>query len=130
MAGRKDMVAGPGAGIRSAIAQAEKVGGRKEHAILKEKLSMQENVLGDVYYELATMYARQKLYPEAIDAYEQTIRHTSEHPRAYYHLGLLYEYQEKNSRKALHYFKKCLLLDLGAEVRRNVQKLIKVVGEK
>ena len=102
---------------------------KKENVLLKE-LGAQKNTLGDVYYELATAYVRQELYSKAIDAYELAIQHTSMHPDAYYHLGLLYEYEGKNSRKALHYLKKCLALDLGSAIRRNVETLIEVIGAK
>lgn len=93
----------------------------------QEKIETLEDALGEAYYKLGTQYTKGKSYTKAIEAYQQSLQYTSERPRAYYHLGLLYKYQENDSRKALSYFNQYLKWDPEPENKERVKKLIELM---
>jgi tetratricopeptide (TPR) repeat protein len=106
---------------------------RKELDELKNKFeAYKENVKEEkalLYFQLGLAYLKARLYDEAIDAYQKSILFDPNNSEVNYHLGLLYQYVEGDSEKAVYYLEKYLALKPDAKNRRRVKELIDILKE-
>jgi tetratricopeptide (TPR) repeat protein len=106
---------------------------RKELDDLKEKFQAYRESIKEekalLYFQLGLAYIKARLYDEAIDAYQKSILFNPNNPEVNYHLGLLYQYVDGDSKKAAYYLEKYLALKPDAKNRRRVKKLIDILKE-
>lgn len=94
---------------------------------LRKEIDMLRAELSGVYHELGNIYVQQKLYPEAIDAYQKSLRYDPANFKNYYHLGLLYEFSQDDTQQALLYLTKYLESNPPEQEKKKTQGLIKML---
>ncbi|MBU1122700.1 MAG: tetratricopeptide repeat protein [Candidatus Omnitrophota bacterium] len=110
----------------------------EENRELKSKLSAFTEALTDektknkkeksaLYEQLAAVYVKSKLYNEAIDAYKQSLALGASAPQIYYYLGLLYQYQRKDSKIAVECFREYLELDPYGKYNEKARDIMRVL---
>jgi tetratricopeptide (TPR) repeat protein len=99
---------------------------------LKEELFFLKKTLreekANLYEKLGTAYIKSKLYQEAIDAYNKSLKYNLQNPKVYYYLGLLYQYAEHNSQKATEFLKKYVKMAPQGEYVKKAKKLIEILS--
>lgn len=76
------------------------------------------------YYNLAVAYTEAKLYDEAVQAYESSLKFNPTSPDAHYNLGIIYDNIQKDQEKALLHYKRYLELKPDADDKDEVQSWI------
>jgi tetratricopeptide (TPR) repeat protein len=113
---------------------------RKDKAVKEDKLTKERNELRKkmaslqsglrkdkavYYYNLAVAYTKAKLYDEALEAYEASLKLNPDNAEAHYNLGLLCADVKDNPPKAIEHYNRYLELMPNADDRQEVQALIK-----
>ena len=107
---------------------------RNEKAIdekkeLQEKVSSLETTLQKeralYYYNLGVAYTQSKLYDEAVEVYEKSLKFNNDNPEAHYNLALLYDNFQQDSEKAISHYQKYLELKPDADDKEEVEDWIK-----
>ncbi len=94
---------------------------------LKESYQKQ---MASLYYYLGLAYTQAKIYPEAIKAYMASLEYEPDNFEAHYNLGLLYQYQENNSEKAVYHLRQSLRLDSSGQKRKTIEALIRTLAKR
>lgn len=106
----------------------------KEKKELEDKLSFvkesYQKQLASLYYYLGLAYTQAKIYPDAINAYTASLEYEPNNFEAHYNLGLLYQYQENNSEKAIYHLRQSLRLDSSGQKRKTIEALMKTLTTK
>lgn len=92
-----------------------------------EEISQKEKT--NLTQELGAAYTKAKLFPQAIDAYLNSLSLNPDNAEPHYNLGLLYQHSEGNTKKSLYHFKKYLELKPNAKNKKEVEYLITVITE-
>jgi len=94
----------------------------------KEKIDSLETTLQKeralYYYNLGVAYTQSKLYDEAVDVYEKSLKFNRDNPEAHYNLALLYDNFKQDSEKAILNYQKYLELKPDAEDKDEVEAFI------
>ncbi|UCD15478.1 MAG: tetratricopeptide repeat protein [Candidatus Omnitrophota bacterium] len=90
----------------------------------KEKNKKEKSAL---YAQLAASYVKAKLYNEAIEAYKKSLTLRADDPLIYYYLGLLYQYQRKDSKIAVECFREYLELEPYGKYNEKARDLINIL---
>jgi len=100
----------------------------KEKKELQKKISSLEITLQKeralYYYNLGVAYTQSKLYDEAVDVYEESLKFNYDNPEAHYNLALLYDNFKQDSEKAILHYKKYLELKPDADDEEEVKAWI------
>lgn len=97
----------------------------KEKAGLEKKINTLNNTLRKeralFHYNLGVAYTQAKLYDEAIEAYEKSLKFYPANPEAHYNLGLLYHNIKQDPEKAVQHYRKYLELKPDSEDKEEVK---------
>jgi len=101
----------------------------KEKEKLKRKMILVGNILKKerslYHYNLGVAYSQAKLYDEAIEEYEKSLKYGSLNADAHYNLGLLYENIKKVPERAIEHYRKYLEIKPDAADKEEVVGWIK-----
>lgn len=82
-----------------------------------------------VYQLLGVAYTQMKKYDLAIDAYKRSLKHNHKNPTAHYNLGMLYQYNRSDSKKAVYHLSYYLALNPDAVDKKETAFIIKRLSE-
>lgn len=98
---------------------------QQERQELLAKLSSLEETIrnerGLYHYNLAVAYTQAKLYDEAVDSYNESLKYNPDNAEAFYNLGLLYENFKGDPDFAIRCYSKYLELKPDALDKEEVQ---------
>jgi tetratricopeptide (TPR) repeat protein len=113
--------------LKSTLSKKEVEIDRLREELMLFKKNMREEK-ADLYEKLGTAYIKSKLYQEAINAYNQSLKYNPHNPKVYYYLALLYQYAEHNSGKATEFLKKYVEMAPQGEYAKKAEKLIEILS--
>lgn len=82
-----------------------------------------------VYQLLGVAYTQIKRYDIAIDAYKRSLRYNFKNPTVHYNLGMLYQYNRSDSKKAIYHLSYYLSQNPDAVDKKEVKFIIKRLSE-
>ncbi|MCX5665633.1 MAG: tetratricopeptide repeat protein [Candidatus Omnitrophica bacterium] len=110
----------------------------QDEKLAKEKKALEKKVIktavaiknerGVYHYNLGVAYAQAKLYGEAIEEYEKSIKFDPDNADTYYNLGVLYETVEADTEKAIANYRRYLELNPAPEDIDEIRGRIKRLG--
>ena len=107
---------------------------KKTNEELEQRAASSENSLkvegGRLYQELGTAYTKAKLFDLAIEAYLAALKFNPNNAEVHYNLGLLYKHYKDDSKKAVYHLEKYLQLSSDTANKKEVEYLIKMLGER
>lgn len=120
--------------VEQRLADLEKKGSAQQGKLLIEKDAWKKKAVflgktlqkerGLYHYNLGVVYSQAKLYDEAIEEYEKSLKFNLSNPEAYYNLGLLYENFKGDLKMAGEHYRKYLELKPDAADKEEVQAWI------
>ena len=93
------------------------------NAALEGKLKDQREV-ARMSYDLGLAHTQAKAYPQAIDAFEQSLALNPDNPQAHYHLGLLYQLLGNDPERARTHLRAYLEMSPNDANRKDVEALL------
>ncbi|MDD2752182.1 MAG: tetratricopeptide repeat protein [Candidatus Omnitrophica bacterium] len=96
----------------------------KEIDKLKTRVSVLEKEKAQVFSDQGNANMQAKLFEQAIDVYEKSLKLDPNNAEVNYRLGLLYKHTRDDPKKAVVYFKKYLQLSPQAKNKKEVEYLI------
>jgi tetratricopeptide (TPR) repeat protein len=105
------------------------VGNKNEREQAGEELSEAEKKEKAAdFQKLGTACIQENKYDSAIDAYLQSLKFYPGNARVHYNLGLLYKHAKDDNQKAVYHFQQYLLLNPGAEDKKEVAYMITMLS--
>jgi len=95
---------------------------------LEKEIEILKDELGNIYFTLGTIYTQEKLYKDAINSYEKSLKYNPNLAQNYYNLALLYEYVEEDTKKALFHLEKYLKLEKEEKKKKKAKELIEMLS--